>query len=125
MRMTTQRDLIIEVFFRAKGHLNIDELYQQIRQIQPGTGYATIYRTMKLLVKCGLAVERHFGDGQTRYEHVPHDTHHDHMICLKCGSIIEFFNPEIERLQDAVASQHHFQLAHHRLEMFGYCKNCR
>ncbi|OGP64324.1 MAG: transcriptional repressor, partial [Deltaproteobacteria bacterium RBG_16_42_7] len=98
LKSTTQRDDIIDVFFKTNTHINLEELLKRVRRRNPKVGYATVYRTMKLLTECGIAIERQFGDGQTRYEHIPDDSHHDHCICVKCGKIIEFENQKIEHL---------------------------
>src|SRR5260370_40443424 len=87
-------------------------------------GYATIYRTLKLLKECDLLVERHFEEGQARYE-VADEHHHDHFICERCGRIIEFENQVLEQLQQEVARQLGATLTHHRMELYGVCADCR
>ncbi len=79
---------------------------------------------MKLLTDCGLAVTRQFGDGQTRYENLPEDGHHDHMICMKCSKIAEFQNERIEQLQSETAASLGFKVVNHKLELYGYCRAC-
>jgi Fur family ferric uptake transcriptional regulator len=126
LKTSRQRELIAEVFFAAGGHLSIDELLERVRTTDPKVGQATVYRTMKLLTKCGLAEPRQFGDGHTRYEPVEEDhEHHDHLICTSCGKIVEFHNDEIELLQDRVADQHGFVVTHHKMELYGLCEDCR
>ena len=93
LNVTAQREAIVEQFLRTREHVSIDELLLKVRKRQPKVGYATVYRTLKLLVDSGLAVERQFGDGQARYEVV--GDHHDHLICMKCGLILEFEDDEI------------------------------
>jgi len=95
-----------------------------VRQKHPRIGYATVYRTLKLLAECGLAEQRHFGDGQTRYEQSDSREHHDHLICTECGAILEFEDPGIERLQLKVAKEHNFTIQRHRLEIYGQCAKC-
>ncbi len=124
LKKTSQRDLIVSIFFKTSTHLSLDELLQRVRKKSPRVGYATIYRTMKLLTECGLAIERQFGDGQTRYEPVPDKGHHDHLICTSCGKIIEFENEKIEQLQKEVAREKKFMVASHKLELYGLCKKC-
>ena len=86
LKSTSQRDDIAQVFFAAEGHLSIEELYKAVRKVNPRVGYATVYRTLKLMKECGLAAERHFDDGQARYEPVEEEAqHHDHIICERCG----------------------------------------
>ena len=124
LKSTTQRDYIAEIFFKTNSHVSLDELHQKIRRKTPNIGYATVYRTMKLLTDCGLAVARQFGDGQTRYENLPEDGHHDHMICVKCSKIAEFHSPKIEQLQTEAAKKLGFTVLNHKLELYGYCPDC-
>jgi Fur family ferric uptake transcriptional regulator len=125
LKSTTQRDDIIDVFFKTSTHINLEELLKRVRRRNPKVGYATVYRTMKLLTECGIAIERQFGDGQTRYEHIPDDSHHDHCICVKCGKIIEFENQKIEHLQKEIAEKLSFTVSNHKLELYGFCSKCR
>lgn len=120
LNVTSQREAIVEQFLRTKDHVSIDELLVKVRKRQPKVGYATVYRTLKLLVDSGLAVERQFGDGQARYEVV--GDHHDHLICMKCGIILEFEDDEIERLQDKIAERlGNFTVIRHRHELYALC----
>lgn len=128
-RMTPRRMQIAEVFFSMHGHPGIEALLAEVRTRFPGIGEATVYRTMKLLCEAGLAEAREFGEGYARFEATftpggPSD-HHDHLICLKCGAIVEFGDPEIELLQDRAATNHGFEIRSHRLEIFGVCPTCR
>lgn len=125
LRSTSQRDAILAVFIDAGQHLSAEELYALVRKAHPGIGYATVYRTLKLFAEAGLAQERRFEDGFTRYEHISSDEHHDHLICTKCGAIIEFENERIEALQEDVARKNHFQVLSHKLELYGLCAGCR
>ena len=120
LNVTAQREAIVEQFLRTKEHVSIDELLLKVRKRQPRVGYATVYRTLKLLVDSGLAIERQFGDGQARYEVV--GDHHDHLICVKCGLILEFEDDEIELLQDRIAERlGNFTVLRHRHELYGMC----
>jgi Fur family ferric uptake transcriptional regulator len=121
LRSTAQRRLVTEVFFESDGHLSIEDLLLEVRSKDPKVGYATVYRTLKLLKECGLAYERHFGDGVSRYEVAHEDEHHDHLICLDCGHIVEFENEEIERLQEDLARRNGFELRRHKHELYGTC----
>lgn len=125
LRQTAQRRVVSEVFFRTGGHLSIDEMLALVREQDPKVGYATVYRTMKLLVECGLANERQFEDTVTRFEIAHHDSHHDHLICLQCRRIVEFEDDEIERLQEAVALRHGYELLSHKHELYGRCAKCQ
>jgi Fur family ferric uptake transcriptional regulator len=119
--VTRQRRAIAEAFFSHEGHPNIDELYHSIRAQHPHIGQATVYRTLKLLVDSGLAEPSRFGDGTTRYEAARAGDHHDHLICVDCGHIVEFRNDEIERLQDEIALRHHFAVTDHKMVIYGTC----
>ena len=125
LKSTRQRDLILDAFLRAGEHLSTEELYLRLREQHPHIGYATVHRTLKLFAECGIAEPRHFGDGQTRYESSAREEHHDHLICTVCGAIVEFENPQIEALQESVASQHGFRIVRHRLELYGCCAACQ
>ena len=125
LKSTSQRDIILDEFLKAGGHLSTEDLYLRLRKKHPNIGYATVHRTLKLFAECGLAAERHFGDGQTRYELSSEEEHHDHLICVRCDEIVEFENPEIEKLQEQVAKAHNFSIERHRLEIYGVCFKCR
>lgn len=124
LKSTRQRDIILDEFLRLSSHLSTEELYLRLRRKHPGIGYATVYRTLKLFSECGIAEERHFGDGQTRYESMIGEQHHDHLVCTACGAIIEFENSRIEELQEKVAREHGFKIVSHRLELYGKCGKC-
>lgn len=125
LRSTDQRKLIVETFFRSPNHVSIEELLAEVRSQDPKVGYATVYRTLKLLTECGVAFERKFGDGLTRYELADEESHHDHLICVECGTIIEFEEPKIEELQERVAARYGFVLKSHKHEMYGICADCQ
>ncbi|MFZ1866346.1 MAG: Fur family transcriptional regulator [Polyangiales bacterium] len=125
LRSTEQRRIVTEHFFASDGHLSIEDLLDRVRVDEPKIGYATVYRTLKLLKECGLAFERHFGDGVSRYEVAWEDEHHDHLICVDCERIIEFEDDAIEKLQREVASRHGFRLVRHKLELYGICPDCQ
>src|SRR5271166_5774380 len=125
LRSTDQRKLIVETFFTADNHVSIEELLAQVRVKDRRVGYATVYRTLKLLAECGVANERRFGDGLTRYELADDATHHDHLICVDCGDIVEFEEPRIEELQDKVAKSYGFVLRSHKHELYGVCPKCQ
>jgi Fur family ferric uptake transcriptional regulator len=98
-----------------------------VREVDSRIGQATVYRTMKLLTKCGLAEPRHFGDGHTRYEPIAPDDeeHHDHLICTRCNRIVEFLDSRIEKLQEEVALAHGFSVTDHKMELYGLCPQCQ
>ncbi len=123
LKHTKQREVILTAFFDARSHVSAEQLYDRVRDVNAGIGYTTVYRTLKLLVDAGLAQERRFDDGLTRYE-VEHK-HHDHLVCLKCGRIVEFESEEIETAQEAVARANGFKILHHRHELYGNCDRCQ
>ena len=125
LKRTAQRDLILDVFLRTEEHLSSEDLYRLVQKEDPSVGHTTVYRTLKLLTDAGLAREVRFGDGRAYYEHNYKHQHHDHMICSECGKIIEFYSPELEAIQDAMAARHKFQLTEHLLRMIGICADCR
>ena len=124
LRSTEQRKVIVETFFKAPHHISIEELLAEVRKDDPRVGYATVYRTLKLLTECGVAFERKFGDGLTRYELADESSHHDHLICVECGKIVEFEEPKIEELQERIAARYGFVLKTHKHEMYGSCADC-
>jgi Fur family ferric uptake transcriptional regulator len=125
LKHSRQRDVIVETFFATGGHEPVDALVARVRARDPRVSVATVYRTMKLLAECGLAVPRRFEDGHTRYEPAGHRGHHDHLICTGCGRIVEFENERIEDLQRRVARSHGFEVESHKLELYGRCAECR
>lgn len=124
LKNTPQRRLIAGVFLKAGKHVGSEELYDMVRKQDSSVGQATVYRTLKLLCDAGLATEMYFGDGITRYEPVD-DTHHDHLICRRCGKNIEVVDENIERLQEELAARHGFTLTSHRMYLYGDCPDCR
>jgi Fur family ferric uptake transcriptional regulator len=125
LKSTRQRSIIIDTFFGLDGHYTVEDLWARVRQEDPRVSVATVYRTMKLLSDCGLAHARNFGDGQTRYEAAVGRHHHDHLICTRCGLIVEFENDRIEQMQDAVARKHGFSVISHKMELYGLCRDCQ
>jgi Fur family transcriptional regulator, ferric uptake regulator len=124
LKSTKQRDIILDCFLSCDQHLSTEELYLKLKESMPGIGFATVYRTLKLFAESGIAREIQFGDGQTRYEHLQAGEHHDHLVCTKCGAIMEFENETIEKLQAEVARSYGFTIINHKLELYGICKNC-
>jgi Fur family ferric uptake transcriptional regulator len=118
MRMTDQRRVIARVLSVAQDHPDVEEIHRRAVAIDPRISIATVYRTMRLFEESGV-VERHdFQDGRSRYEEATED-HHDHLIDLKSGRVIEFVSPEIEALQRKIAEEHGYKLMAHRLELYG------
>ena len=126
LRSTSQRRLVTDVFFRSGGHMSIEDLLAKVREKDSRVGYATVYRTLRLLAECELANVRHFGDGVTRYELADDgEHHHDHLICTSCKRIVEFEDEAIEVLQDRVAERYGFELQSHKHELYGICSDCQ
>jgi Fur family ferric uptake transcriptional regulator len=123
LKHTKQRAAILDTFLHATGHITGEQLYKSVRDAHPNIGFTTVYRTMKLLCDAGLANERHFDDGITRYE-IEHE-HHDHLVCTKCGKIIEFECQMIENTQIEIANRYQFRVLRHRHELYGHCADCR
>jgi len=118
MRMTEQRRVIARVLSVAEDHPDVEEIHRRSTEIDSNISIATVYRTMRLFEEAGV-VERHdFQDGRSRYEEAT-DDHHDHLIDLRSGEVIEFINEEIEALQKRIAEEHGYKLVDHRLELYG------
>ncbi|HUW35513.1 MAG TPA: Fur family transcriptional regulator [Planctomycetota bacterium] len=125
LKLTPERRLILEEVFRQHDHFEAEELLFRMRQRKVRVSKATLYRTLPLLVKAGLLREEVFGERHLHYEHVHGRKHHDHLLCLSCGKIEEFLDETMEQLQDRVCARHGFDPTGHRLEIHGYCKECR
>ena len=116
--MTGQRRVIARILEEATDHPDAEELYNRASKVDPNISIATVYRTVKLLEETGIIDRHEFRDGRARYEIVPED-HHDHLIDLKSGTVIEFASAEIEALQEKIAKEHGYRLVDHRLELYG------
>ena len=126
LRSTSQRRVIAETFFNGPSHVTIEDLLARVRETDSRIGYATVYRTLKLFTECGIAAERNFGDGPSRYElsDESNNEHHDHLICEECGKITEWHDERIERIQSEVAKKLGFRIEHHSHEIYGTCVEC-
>jgi len=125
LKHTGQRDVILRTFLETRDHLSTDELYRLVKKKDERVGFTTVYRTLKLLVECGLASEVAFHDGVARYEHQYNRRDHHHMVCTACGSSVEFFSPEIERLEGEIGHKYRYETTRHRFQIYGVCENCR
>ena len=122
--MTDQRRVVARVLSSAKDHPDVEELYHRAHAVDPHISIATVYRTVRLFEEAGI-IERHdFRDGRSRYEEAP-ESHHDHLIDVQTGSVIEFRNEDIEKLQRRVAEELGFELIDHRLELYGVPKGSK
>tara|TARA_Y100000590_G_scaffold197526_1_gene224337 strand:- start:412 stop:822 length:411 start_codon:yes stop_codon:yes gene_type:complete len=118
VRLTDQRRLIAKVMSEATDHPDVDELHKRVSKIDKKVSIATVYRTVKLFEESGILEKHDFKGGKARYEQSP-DTHHDHLIDVNSGEIIEFVDEEIENLQNKIAEKHGYKLVDHRLELYG------
>ena len=122
-RWTPQRKRILEIFLKTTGHISADDLQKKVREVDPNIGIATTYRTLGLLVQCGLARENDDMGGKS-YEIEYQRAHHDHLVCVHCNKVVEFAHPMIEKLQIDVCEQHGFSLKSHKMVLKGICQEC-
>ena len=121
VKLTDQRKIIAKVMSEANDHPNIDELYNRVSKIDSKISIATVYRTVKLFEEFGIVAKHEFKGGKARYEQLS-ESHHDHLIDVKSGEIIEFVDQEIEKLQKKVAEKYGYNLVDHKLELYGVKK---
>lgn len=125
LKHTAQRDTILRTFLETREHLSTNELHRLVQKRDARIGFTTVYRTLKLLADCGLASVVAFHDGIARFEHQYNRRSHHHMICTECGSSVEFFSPEIERLEQEIGRKHHYETTAHSFQIYGICEECR
>ena len=118
LRMTEQRRIIARILDEAEDHPDVEDLYARAAAVDPRISIATVYRTVKLFEEAGILERREFGDGRARWESAERD-HHDHLIDLTSGEVIEFVDAEIEQLQERIAAKLGYRLKGHRLELYG------
>ena len=118
LRMTGQRKIIAQVLENAADHPDVEELYKRTSKIDPTISIATVYRTVKLFDEAGILDKLEFGDGRARYEDAERE-HHDHLIDINSGRVIEFVNSDIEKLQEKIAQKLGYRLMGHKLELYG------
>ena len=121
VKLTGQRKIIARVMSEAEDHPDVDELYKRVTKVDPKISIATVYRTVKLFEEAGILAKHDFKGGKARYEEIS-ESHHDHLIDVKTGEIIEFVNDEIEKLQKKVAEKYGYELVDHKLELYGIKK---
>ncbi len=122
VKLTEQRRIIAKVMSEATDHPDVDELYNRVSKIDTKISIATVYRTVKLFEESGIVAKHDFKGGKARYEELS-ESHHDHLIDIKTGEIIEFVDDEIEKLQKKVAEKYGYELVDHKLELYGVKKN--
>ncbi|MDR0826467.1 MAG: transcriptional repressor [Desulfovibrio sp.] len=125
LKNTPQRRLIVEVFFESGKHLTTEELYAAVREKDKSIGQATVYRTLKILCRAGLAKEQNFGGQSACYEALDERKHHDHLICIACERNVEIVDAAIEAKQEEVAKRNGFVLTSHRMILYGLCPDCQ
>jgi Fur family ferric uptake transcriptional regulator len=123
--VTRQRDLVAQVVFLAEDHLSVEGIRRTLGQQGERVGTATVYRTLDLLVESGLVRAQEFGEGFKRYEPMPAQADHEHLICERCGRVVEFANERLERMLPVLADEHGYQHRRHRVEIYGVCRACR
>jgi len=124
-RVTKERAVILQKTFSYHGHFDPESLYLRIRETGLKASRASVYRTLNLLCECGLIERVTKTERGTLYEHTFGHGHHDHMLCIGCGTIIEFYSEDLERLQDNLCRKQDFKGVIHTLEIRGYCKRCQ
>jgi Fur family ferric uptake transcriptional regulator len=123
--VTGPRDRVARLVLGSDDHLSVTQIRRALRQEGAPVGLATIYRTLDLLVRSGLVRAHDFGQGFRRYEAMPAQAHHHHLICVRCGKVAEFAHERLERMLPIIADEHGFQTERHRLEIYGVCRECQ
>jgi len=123
-KMTGPRKTVLDAFLRLESHITAEELLSEARRIDPTIGHATVFRTIKLLTEAGLARGACPDEGARRFEHAYRHAHHDHLVCARCGAIVEFHDEAIEKAQEAIYRVYGYAPSGHRLELQGYCPSC-
>lgn len=123
--VTRQRDRVAEVLLSSDDHLSVGQIRSQLRAEGEPVGLATIYRTLDLLVQSGLVRAHDFGQGYRRFEPMPEQARHEHLICVRCGKVEEFAHERLERMLPIIADEYGFQPERHRVEIYGVCRNCQ
>lgn len=123
--VTAQRLAIADVLLHSDGHLSAEEILLELAGRNAGAGMATVYRTIELLLRSGLLVERDFGEGFKRYEPARDEPHHEHLLCSICGRVVEFRDERLERMATLIAESHGFVRQRHRLVVYGICASCQ
>ena len=124
LKLTGERMEILAAIFQKNAHFDAEELHGELRQQGRDISRATVYRTLDLLVQCGLVRKSSLGSSHANYEPARENEHHDHLICLNCNKVMEFFRPDLEQLQDDICREWQFQPLHHSLQIFGLCSSC-
>ncbi|MEE8436295.1 MAG: transcriptional repressor [bacterium] len=124
LKLTRQRRAVVNEIFGDAGHFEAEELVERLKGNRTRVSRATVYRTLELLRECQLVEKLDFGTQRSYYEHVSPNEHHDHLICIRCGNVIEFHNERLETLQKEICGNFGFQESYHSLRIFGHCSKC-
>jgi len=125
LRLTGERMALFDEIYRQHGHLDADALLAAVRERGHHVSRATVYRTLELLLRCGLVRKQRVGARGQLFEHVHPGQQHDHLVCSACGRVVEFVSPGITALQTEICRAHGFSPAHHQLQILGLCNDCR
>ncbi len=123
--LTRQRDRIATIVFQSDAHLSVADIQRELRRDDHRASTATVYRTLELLVESGLVRAHDFGDGFRRYEAMTAQQGHEHLICVRCGAVVEFTNEHLERMLPVISDEHAFLHHRHNVEIYGLCRDCR
>lgn len=125
LRRTQPRDVVVDIFLRTEKHVSTEELFNIVRRKNKNIGYATVARTLHLLEDAKLCRQVDMGDRIVRYEHEYQHEHHDHIVCTKCGKIVEVHSKRLEKIQDSLVAEHGFKQISHKLTIYGLCPKCQ
>lgn len=125
LKLTGERMAILGAIFKREHHFDAETLHAELKVQGGDISRATVYRTLDLLVQCGLVRKSSLGSSHANYEAAHDDEHHDHLICLNCNAVFEFFRPDLEALQEQICKAQDFKPLHHSLQIFGLCKACQ
>jgi len=124
LKLTGERMEILATIFRKDAHFDAEELHSELKAMGRDISRATVYRTLDLLVQCGLVRKSSLGSSHANYEAAHENEHHDHLICLNCNKVFEFYRADLETLQEAICQERKFKSLHHSLQIFGLCAEC-
>jgi len=125
LKLTSERLAILAAIFQRDTHFDAEKLHAELRQEGGDISRATVYRSLDLLVQAGLVRKNSLGASHANYEAARGDEHHDHLICLGCNTVLEFFKPNLEELQERICADFGYKLVHHSLQIFGLCPACK
>ncbi len=125
LRLTSERQAIVDAISKLGGHFDADDVFVSLRQKRKGVSRASVYRTLPLLEDCGLVRRVFSGDRHEHYEYIRGQKAHEHLVCLGCGKVIEFASPKLTAIETETGRKHGFEVVRHRVVVEGYCKECR